>query len=277
MKQPTMKQLAPIALVTGIVLAAVMGELERPRRESVAPAGLTSEVANDHPMTKGADDDTTARGSRGRTQPESARNGSSALDDSSSTRQAIGRTEPADRPGVGTAARPGDGRARATQSHRGRNPALAGGGTGAELTPRFDIGDTTSGLFLASGGNEVTVAIDGEVIGPATDANLAKLEAAATKRGIVMPLETPQATAAKLQAKAEAVVVYEIISQCPGWRGGVCTTTPHTTLQCSDPLVAEWKRAPGVWEIWCMDGNTETRQLGQAPPPAVLPNDGLPR
>jgi len=73
-------------------------------------------------------------------------------------------------------------------------------------------------------------------------------------------------------------VMTEPITICPQYRGGgICTATPHFKAQCSDPLIAEAKRTPTVWELWCMDGNVEVRQEGTFPPPAVPPPDGLPR
>lgn len=74
--------------------------------------------------------------------------------------------------------------------------------------------------------------------------------------------------ALKLSPKLAAIVTNPD-SLCPQCARCLqpCTSTPHTKLQCTDPLVAELKATPNVWEVWCMQGKVEVRQPGKWPPP----------
>lgn len=89
----------------------------------------------------------------------------------------------------------------------------------------------------------------------------------------------PKASAARSEvgarteasAKVASVVPAEIEDQCPTCTRCLrpCTATPHTSLQCSDARVAAWKLIPTVWEIWCLNGTVEQRELGAWPEPVI--------
>lgn len=97
------------------------------------------------------------------------------------------------------------------------------------------------------------------------------VQAVPEKSGVQESIQSRNATASVEGAasKVAQAPVYdtEFENLCPSYRHGPCSDTPHTKLQCGDPLVTEMKATASVWEVWCMQGNVQVCVAGRWPPP----------